>query len=321
MPKKLTTEKFIEKAREVHGNKYDYSKVEYIKNNIDVCIICPIHGEFQQKPQYHLSGRECYYCGINKIKENKKYTTEIFIEKAKKVHGNKYDYSKVEYNGSNENVCIICPKHGKFLQTPAHHLSGQGCKDCSYDYKSQVRRKEIDTFINEAEKIHGNKYDYSKSEYINETTEICIICHEHGEFYRKPVSHLYKKAGCPICTETIGEGKVREFLTKNNINFEAQKTFDWLKNVSKLSLDFYLPDYNIAIEYQGEQHFRPVKFFGGCEKFNKQTKNDKIKKELCEKHGIKIFYYSELDNIDISYKVFTTEDELITEIKNSTKKY
>ncbi len=126
MPKRLTKQDFVERARKVHGDKYDYSKVEYINTETKVCIVCPTHGEFWQRPSDHMRGIGCRLCY-----GNDKMTNEKFIEKAKKVHGDKYDYSKVEYVNSLEKVCIICPKHGEFWQAPAHHLQGQGCPICA----------------------------------------------------------------------------------------------------------------------------------------------------------------------------------------------
>ena len=112
---KLTKEKFIERAKEVHGNKYDYSKVEYINSQTKVCVICPKHGEFWQKPNSHLLGYGCNKCAIEKRSKLITKTTDSFIERAKKLHGDKYDYSKVDYKGKDMNVCIICPKHGIFF--------------------------------------------------------------------------------------------------------------------------------------------------------------------------------------------------------------
>ena len=101
---KSTTEEFIEKAKKIHGDKYDYSKVKYINNHIKVEIKCKEHGIFFQRPNGHLRGSECIKCGLNKISNIKRSNREEFIEKAIKVHGNKYDYSKVNYiNNCKEN--------------------------------------------------------------------------------------------------------------------------------------------------------------------------------------------------------------------------
>ena len=136
---KSTNEEFIKKARKVHGDKYDYSKVNYVKSKTKVCIICPIHGEFWQTPNNHLQGQDCPQCGEIKRKISLSDTKDIFISKAKQVHGDRYDYSKVEYKNNRTKVCIICPTHGEFLQKPNSHLNGQGCRKCSTDNNKTLK--------------------------------------------------------------------------------------------------------------------------------------------------------------------------------------
>lgn len=198
MSKKLTKEEFIEKAQKVHGGKFDYSKVKYTDNATKVCIICPVHGEFYQTPRGHLNGKGCCKCGIKKRSESRLSNTEEFVRKANAIHGNKYDYSKVKYKRGHENVCIICPEHGEFLQTPHNHLSGSSCPECGINNAAKLRTKSIVDFISKANVVHENKYDYSKAEYINNHTKICIICPIHGEFWQMPPSHL-NGHGCPKC--------------------------------------------------------------------------------------------------------------------------
>ena len=181
-------EEFIIKAREIHGDKYDYSKVEYITNMVKVCIICPEHGEFWQTPNKHLQGQKCPKCS-GKYKP----TTSDIISKARATHGDRYDYSKVEYKDKKTKICIICPEHGEFWQIPYDHINGQGCPKCNGGVKMTQ-----DEFLIRAKEVHGNKYDYSKVEYVNSKTDICIICPEHGEFWQKPELHL-RGAGCAKC--------------------------------------------------------------------------------------------------------------------------
>ena len=193
MSRKLTKEEFVKKAREVHGDKYDYSKVEYKSNKEKVCIICKEdgHGKFYQTPSSHLKGSGCPMCTV----ENRKYTTENFIKRAKKKHGNKYDYSKVDYKNNKEKICIICKEegHGEFYQAPSDHIQGKGCPRCGSTIK--LTKKE---FIKRAKEKHGGKYDYSKVDYKNCTTKVCIICPDHGEFYQLPSDH-FNGRGCSKC--------------------------------------------------------------------------------------------------------------------------
>ena len=167
----LTTKRFIEKATLKHGNKYDYSKVEYNGCNEKVNIICPEHGEFLQKPTTHLLGCGCPICG--KEKSSKPQTKETWIKKARKVHGNKYDYSNVKYINHNTHVSIICPEHGEFSQKPITHLRGNGCPECGkLKCMSYFKYKTTEQFIKDARKVHGDKYDYSKVEYVNSKQKV-----------------------------------------------------------------------------------------------------------------------------------------------------
>ncbi len=188
--RKLTTEKFITKAKEVHGDKYDYSKTEYINSRTKINIICPIHGEFNQLPNRHSEGQGCIVCA-----GNEKSTTEKFIRKAVKFHGDKYDYSKVNYVNNNTKIIIVCQEHGEFEQIPKHHLKGHGCLQCAGKEQSTTEE-----FIKKARMVHNTKYDYSKVNYINANTKISIICPIHCVFEQKPCSHLQGQ-GCSSCAE------------------------------------------------------------------------------------------------------------------------
>ena len=283
-----TKETFIKSSNKKHNDRYDYSKVEYINIHTKVCIICPEHGEFWQTPKSHIRGHGCPLCAIKYRSLALRLTTEEFIRRAKEIHGDKYDYSKVEYKGIFDKVCVICPIHGEFWQTPLSHLKGFGCKKCS-----GCEKHTTESFINKAKKIYGNEYDYSKVEYKNIDTKVCIICPKHGEFWVTP-NNFFRGRKCPICKESNLERDIRRFLTEHNIKWEYEKRFDWL---GKQSLDFYLPDYNVAIECQGEQHFYPVNFGGisyekALLKYQNVKKFDENKKKLCDDNNVKLLYYA-----------------------------
>ena len=302
---------FIEEAREIHGDKYDYSKVEYKNNRTKICIICSEHGEFQQTPYKHLLGQGCPNCC-----GNKKLTTEEFIEKACKIHGNKYDYSKVKYVNSETKVCIICPKHGEFYQTPHSHLTGEGCPKCCKTLKTTTKE-----FIKKAREIHGDKYDYSKVEYKNNKTPVCIICPEHGEFWQAPNNHLSQKQGCPKCAELINVSETNLFnFIKENTKYEIkrQKTFKWLGNKK---IDIFIENLNLGIEYQGKQHFKPNEKFGGEEGYKNTIKWDSEKYYLCKKHGIKILYVSYEKDLPLNYfdTIYRSNNDVLKEIKKYDK--
>ncbi len=233
--------------------------------------------------------------------------TKEFIEKTNIVHGDKYLYDEVEYINNKTKVCIICRDHGKFWQRPDAHLSQkQGCPICSRIESDKKRRYTIERWEQKAKLVHEGKYDYTKIVYQGSINKVCIICPEHGEFWQLPSQHL-QGTGCPICNESKLEKYVKLILNNNLIRSERQKTFTWLKNDKTnyvLPLDFYLPDYNIAIECQGEQHFKNNRWFGCKDKnriyyyFKEIQKRDKIKKELCKKNNLPLYYINYNDNVE-----------------------
>lgn len=294
--KRSSLDTFIEKANQIHNNKYDYSKVEYKSGSKKVCIICPEHGEFWQTPNNHLANHGCPDCsGRGKL------STEKFIKKAKEVHGDKYDYSKVNYINSSSKVEIICPKHGSFWQQANSHLRGTGCPQCAFERTNKQKFLTTEEFIEKSRKVHGDRYDYSKSEYFRHDVPVIIICPEHGEFEQRPDSH-WQGNGCQKCGKSHGELSIQRFLEENNIKYIDQYEIDIDKNINisgKAQIDFYLPDYNLAIEYNGEQHYRPIHYFGGQISFNRQQKRDMFVRNYCEENKIKLLEikYSDIDLI------------------------
>ena len=281
----MNTENFIEKAKQIHGSKYDYSKVEYINTKTKICIICPIHGEFMIRPNDHLQGHGCKKCAIERTHNIHRKTTEQFVESAKKVHGNKYDYSKVKYINNHIGVRIICHKHGEFVQQPNNHLQGQGCPICGKENAIKKLKKNTSVFIEEAKAVHGDKYDYSKVEYANNESKVCIICPEHGEFWQIPSAHL-RGQGCPDCNNSTLENEMLSIINGIGISNERYSNINGI--LGKQSVDFYLDKENVAIECQGIQHFIECSFFK--DSLEKEIERDLKKKELCEANGIIIKY-------------------------------
>ena len=189
---------FIKKARSVHGDKYDYSKSLYLGSREKIEIICPLHGSFFQLPTNHLSGKGCKECSKIQVIKNQSSNTEDFINKARNVHGDIYDYSLVDYENNHTQVEIICTEHGKFLQSPKDHLSGKGCSSCGKEKTKSRLMLSKDEFIKRANEVHGNKYDYSLVNYKDTRTKVEIICKEHGSFLQTPNKHMQGN-GCPAC--------------------------------------------------------------------------------------------------------------------------
>ena len=299
--RKLTTEIFIQRAIKIHGNTYDYSKVNYINSKISVIIICPIHGEFSIIPNNHLSSkRGCQECSFEIKKFNLSKTQEQFIQDAIEIHGLKYDYSKVKYNGAFTKVIIICPIHGSFIITPHNHLHKRGCKECGLTRRNKSFCKTIDQFIKESIQVHGLINDYSKVIYINSKTKVEIICKKHNKsFWQFPNNHLAGN-GCPICKSSKGELSIRKCLDNFKIEYIPEKYFPKCESQYPLFFDFYLPNHNICIEYDGIQHFEPIEYWGGVKAYKSNINRDKIKNKYCYENGIKLIRipYWEKDNIE-----------------------
>ena len=222
---------FVKKSVGVHGNKYDYSKVEYVGSKEKVCIVCPEHGEFWQSPAAHVRGQGCPFCSILKRGSGRCKASEDFIFGSIKTHGLRYNYTKVNYVNARTKVCIICPEHGEFWMLPNAHLRGQGCPKCV------GKGMNTDLFIEKAIDVHGNKYDYSKVGYVDSKVKVCIICPEHGEFWQSPAKHLYGR-GCPKCGKKSmalkNSMKLSEFIRKSNIIHNNKYCYSNIENLNTL---------------------------------------------------------------------------------------
>lgn len=313
MTKEERKQTFLQKASKIHKNKYNYSKVDYINANTKVCIICPEHGEFWQTPHHHLEGHGCKKCADEKLQALKADTKEIFIEKAIKVHNNKYNYDLVQYINQRTPVTIICPKHGKFEQTSVSHLNGAGCPKCAIEKVSQARKLTLEQFLSRSNQIHGNKYDYSKVKFNSVYDYITIICPIHGSFKQRVCNHLNGR-GCSKCKQSKGEELIQQILTEQNIEFIPQYKIpiDKAINTSGFTqVDFYLPNYNIIIEYNGIQHYIPQKYFGGKLRYDTyQIPRDNYIKNYCKQNSIRL--------VEIDY-THRTKQDIINYIKDNVK--
>jgi hypothetical protein len=278
---------FIQEAKNKHANLYDYSKVIYNGQHVYVTIVCKIHGEFQQSPKSHLKGSGCQECSYDQRGLSRTKTTEQFIQDAILVHQTLYDYSKTKYVGSTDRIIIICKTHGEFLQSPAVHLSGGGCRKCANDMISAQRVKSLEQFILDAENVHNKLYEYSMVNYVNSHTNIIINCKKHGDFEQTPNSHL-SGSGCPKCAFKT-ESMVMEFLNKHDIFSDQQFSPNWLNNINgnskKRRFDIAIHLTKTIIEIDGGQHFKQVRNWGSPEF---QRRNDVDKMLLALEHGYSV---------------------------------
>lgn len=280
----LTQEEMLRRFHGAHGDKYDYSEAKLTRMRDNVRIICPIHGVFFQRAEVHTRGGGCITCA-----GTKPLTTEDFIKRSREKHGKKYDYSLANFKGSGKKITIICATHGEFRQLPHSHMDGSGCIKCA-----GLERLTTEEFIRRAVDEHGNRYDYTESEYVNSNTKVKIICRRHGPFIQYPAHH-YRGVGCPKCRESKGEKKVRYFLRQLGVRFEEQHDFEGkLRNPDTgrfQTVDFYLPDYGVAIEYDGEHHSQVVKYNHepdeiALARLQVVQERDAHKNQFCENEGI-----------------------------------
>ena len=267
---------FIEKSKKIHGDRYDYSLVEYVNNSTKVKIICHTHGVFEQIPAKHTRGSNCPSCVINMRKEkNNNYYSKHFIEISKNIHNNKYDYSLVEYLNNNTKVKIICPIHGVFEQLPSNHSKGANCPSCVSDSRKKRMKKDNDYFLQKAVEIHGLVYDYSKVDYINNRNKVTILCSKHGSFEQEPRYHL-TGSKCPKC---VNEEKSKSMI-KSFDDFEklANEVHDNKFSYKKTDYISMRVETNITCPIHGEFKQIPHNHVNGYGCF-KCSKNGTSKKE------------------------------------------
>lgn len=282
MPKKYTINDYILKAKSIHGDLYDYSLVNYIGIKIPIVICCEIHGPFLQRPDHHIMGAGCPKCGGRLL-----LSREQFIKKSNIIHNFKYCYDKVIYKNNYTKVEIICIEHGSWYQIPNSHLQGNGCPKCAG--KIRLTQEE---FIDRAKIIHNNKYNYNLVNYINAKIKVKIICIKHGVFAQTPDAHL-QGFGCRKCSINKSEQIIANYLTNKNILFSVNFPIK-LPIVKRMALiDFHILKYNLLIEYNGIQHYRPTQFG------NMSIHDAKIKFEYQMIRDQQLRDYCKINNINL----------------------
>lgn len=247
----------------------------------------------------------------------KDYYKILGVEKARMVHGDKYDYSKVEYVNKKTNVLIICPKHGEFYQTPNSHIyQKSGCKFCRNEDLSSKRTMDNALWIKKVNDIHQGKYDYRKTHYTGYYNKVVITCPIHGDFEQIANDHQQGK-GCPKCRSSHMERDIEKILQENKLEYICQYRPSFLVNgKSHMSLDFFLPQYNIAIECQGKQHFIGNTFYS--RDIQKIIDRDKRKRLLCQENGINLVYYTIFPKYEnVKLNIFVNKDDLLNYINNA----
>lgn len=280
--------KIIKSFKQAHGDLYDYSRVQYSGNTTKVTIGCPIHGWFEQIPKDHKRGIGCAQCGPSRCGKSRKVTLDNFIERSRKHHGDKFDYSLVdlEKNGMFDKIKIICPYHGVTLQLAHNHALGFGCKKCDAQRVGDMSKITHEQFIENSLKVHGNVYDYSKTKYTFSHEIVVITCKKHGDFEQQAKLHA-RGAGCSQCSQSRGERAIALWLKEKSIPYEVEKRFtDCLSPKGRtMKFDFYLPHYSALIEFDGHHHYREVEYFGGYT-LQQVQQYDEVKNQYAKKKGM-----------------------------------
>jgi len=301
---KINTEEFIKKARIIYGDKFDYSKVNYKTSKTKIIIICRIHGEFEQSPDSYLKGNNCDHC--NQI-VNGQITVEEFIECAIKIHDKKYNYEDISCISYNDKITIKCPHHGSFNQIVIEHLAGKGCKQCDG----------LRDFIEKANIIHNNKYDYSKVKYVNKKIQVIIICKIHGEFLLTPEYHIHKQSKCLKCSENITEDT---FIEKAKQLYGDKYNYSKVNYINKITKVIIICNKHGEFTQTPDRHVRLGKECLECSEYlecNGQTRH--TTKTFIEKaiivHG-NIYDYSK-----VNYDTWYTKVIIICKIHGEFEQY
>lgn len=310
----LTTEEFIKKAREIHGDKYDYSKTVYIKSMDPVIITCPEHGDFMQKPNNHLKGHGCPMCVPQKV------SNDDFISECKSLYGGKYSFDKTHYENAATMVTVTCPKHGDFGVIPKTLLKGEGCPFCEREKK----------FIERAVKKYGNKYDYSKVVYYNSITPVCIVDKEHGEFWQKPTNHLNGSTGTNViptqyehCVSVAKKYNfMYDFYIKERKQYSIAKRNGWLNEFKWLKIDGILEIKNRLIyAYEFTDRFVYVGLTNNLKRRDRQHRGFSVDGEKKEPKHDSLYQYAKSNGVAIPEPKILEEKLTAEESKFAERKW
>jgi len=322
MAKRITQEEFLNKVTSICGDNIDFSKSVYINDATKVMCICKkCDNIWWVTPNNLKHGKGCPSCKH----KSKKYTLDEWFKMAEKAHNGKYDLSLInEYHSREQKMKIIChekhldgKEHGVFEISSSSFLHGRGCPYCAINVIKEKQKKPFDQMVKDARKIHGDKYEYNEDTYVNAQTPMKIFCKVHGEFWQTPHKHINGKHGCPKCKESKLEGEISKLLSKNNVKYVEKKHFEWL---GLQHLDFYLPEYNVAIECQGEQHYEGKSFSSDktkktlTENLKIQQERDSRKKKLCKRNNVKLLYFTHYKNISEDEVTFKNKEKLLNKI-------
>lgn len=273
------------------------------RDNTKIKLLCNKHNYDWEIGLKNIKTTTCKEC--LKLKNKNKplmKSTDDFVIKLQELFGDEYDLTNVIYNGNNTPIEMKCSIHGEFYKKPRHILENKtGCKKCVKENTDNNQRKSYDKLICDFNNTHNYFYNYDKVVYLNTYTPVIITCPRHGDFPQIPRDHIMG-GGCPTCNNSKGELKIEQLLKDNNIIYKTQKTFKKCEDVKTLKFDFYLPELNICIEFDGIQHFKIIERWGGEDGLIDRQKKDKIKTDFCLNNNIKLIRIRYDDNIEEKLK-------------------
>lgn len=276
-PNQLSIESYVERSKLKFDSRYDYSKVDSnATQRSPITVVCPIHGDIQTTMKNHFHSMSgCYECGREKANKAsiKLSSLEAIIPRLKVIHGDKYEY--ISYDVCSRLLVFKC-KHGLSTQLIYEHLTGRGCRPCSYEQRTLTEND----FIRRAKEVHPDGYSYNLDE-LKTVNDKITITHKCGHVYRGRVSNHLSGQGCLRCRGSTGENRIAKFLENNEIDFVSQFKLDGYR----YRFDFLIPELNMLVEFDGEQHARPIPFFGGVEAYEQRKLNDEKKNQLAKKYG------------------------------------
>jgi len=283
----LTPKQFLEKANELHNNKYTYPNYkEYKSNQIKLDILCKDHGVFKQRPGSHLQGEGCPECAKiivgKKTREANLMSQEDFINKVESFGKENMDYSKSVYSGSHSKVRVRCKKHGYYETTAGNLMTGTDCQKCVWERQTREKYDTLETFTIKAKKVYGEQHDYTNTVYKGTKDKVTVRCKKHDiEFMRVPNDYLSQESGCPKCARSgsRGDRELAEFIKQTEkIRYSTRNV------ISPLELDVYIPSKKVAFEYDGLYYHTE----------NKVGKKYHLNKtNLCRDKGIRLIHIFE----------------------------
>lgn len=290
LKRRLSTEEFVRRAVEVHGDKYSYSETIYKNQKTHITFKCGVHGLVKIKPYDHLAGNGCKACGVERRTEERRMKRADFIKRSIEVHGQEYDYSLVEMKDSRSKVAIKCRIHGVFYQQAAVHVNGHGCMKCHKDTMSLLLRSNNDEFIEKATVVHGKKYDYSKVKYEKSNEKVIIVCSKcEKEFAQTPGDHL-QGYGCPHCIvrTSKAEDELSDYV--ESLGFSVQRNDRSILN--GLEVDIFVPDRSLCIEYNGSWWHSDKFIRNGRNKIHEKSK-------LAQAMGLRLVHVFDYEDLEV----------------------